>query len=105
MKNVTFSAQQLQVLNRELQNVWNDTGFGFTTGSPVVAVMASDYSTDAFLRVIQDVVDGNDVGTETRYIRITFEGEADHDPQRNMYFQNVADRVHFFNSLYPVSYE
>lgn len=105
MKSVTFSAQQLRALNSEIQAVLNDTGFGFTSGSPVIAVMASDYSTDAFLRVVQDVVDGNDVGTETRYIRITFEGETDRDPQRNMYFQNVADRVHFFNSLYPVSYE
>lgn len=105
MKRVIFSDIQLQVINKELQSAWRDRSIGFTSGQPETTVMASDLTTDVFLRIVRAVADGDDIGKETRYIRITFEGETDYDPQRNMYFKNVADKVYFFNTLFPVKYE
>lgn len=105
MQRPYMSQAQLDAINIELDalaagkaNDGAQTGWG-TSKPHDAAILYSNYTTDVFIRYFRYESDGTDTGKQTYYIRISFEGRVDCEPLKTMYFQTVADRIHFFNTL------
>lgn len=81
----------------------DNTGVGIDV-SPAhnLVVLASNYTTDIYVRYERSEFDGQDTGNVKHFIRITFEGNIDYEPLQTQQFQTLADRIHFFANLYEI---
>lgn len=94
---MTFPPKQIQTINTILREA--------IAGGYEPQVYVSDYTTAAFIGY--EIIESDDYGAirKKHWERVTFEGERDKNPLVNLKFDNLSDRVHFYNSLYPVKYE
>lgn len=67
-----------------------------------VELLKSNYSDSVFIRYSQLQVVGEYVGKSVNYIEITPSGTSIEHAESKLKFESLSDRVHFFNSLYPI---
>jgi hypothetical protein len=106
--NHPFSVIQLSVLNKELKKISNfevvslkGISISGKKNFADINVLKSPYSLDVFL-AFTDV----SIAERPKYntIKIGINGDVDYDTKRNLEFNNLADRVSFFNSLEPIEF-
>lgn len=65
-----------------------------------IRLYESVFTTDVFVQyTILKPSFTDDIEEDTVMKRIDWNGNVQDDPRRNMVFDNIADRVHFFNNL------
>lgn len=66
-----------------------------------IKVLGSDYTTDVFVSFVKTNT-GASQSTETFYWGVDVNGNLNDNAFKTMQFNNIADKVHFFNSLYEI---
>lgn len=101
--NHYVSPTQIEVVNLLLHKL-NDTIIE-KSGNDVmysdIKVLGSDYTPDVFIHFEKTILKDDGEQLEI-YWKITPEGELDDDALHNMYFKEISDRVHFFDSLFEI---
>lgn len=67
-----------------------------------VRVLGSDYTPDVFINFERIVARADGPDPENIYWKISPDGKLDDDALHHMEFREMADRVHFFNSLFEI---
>jgi len=106
--NHAFTLQQLAVLNQELKKISTDKIVALR-GSKIQAkenyidieVLHTPYMLDVFLSFV-DISDAQ--YPKFMMYKIDSKGNIDYEPRKNMNFENLSDRVHFFNTLQPIKF-
>lgn len=106
--NHAFTKQQLEILNQELQKISTDKIVALR--SPKVQakenyidieVLHTPYMLDVFLSFV-DITDAE--YPKFMMYKIDSKGSIDYEPRKNMNFETLSDRIHFFNTLQPIKF-
>lgn len=102
-----FTKKQLQAVQRELSKVSTAIiestqlrGLPAREGYFDIDLLHSPYSNSVFLSYWQSVNDR----PANFLVAIESDGSVDYTPRTNYEFENLSDRVHFFNNLNPIDF-
>ncbi len=68
-------------------------------------LLGSNYTDSIFVKTTKITTDGDNIHTKTVYTEIQINGQMNYDLLNTMEFKTLADKVHFFNTLFPITYE
>lgn len=107
--NHPFTKKQLEVLNSELKRISDNKisvlrGFKFSAKENYtdIEISHSPFNLDVFLSFM-DITLGDNPKSE--FYAISPSGKIDKNIRQNLEFENLSDRVHFFNNLIPVKFK